>query len=70
MAKKLQNAACGYIAFVCSAFSSCFVESATAAPLLDLSGGQSGRIEFTSSTPDHRWALIRGRLGPEVTVYG
>ena len=70
MAKKLQDAACSYIAFVCAAFGSCFVDSATAAPLLDLSGGQSGRIEFTSSTPDHRWALIRGRLGPEVTVYG
>ncbi|WP_233205552.1 hypothetical protein [Acidovorax sp. 56] len=41
-----------------------------AAPLSDLSAGQTGRIEFTSSTPDQRWALIRGRLGPEVTVYG
>lgn len=43
---------------------------ASAAPLADLSGAPTGRIEFTSATPDHRWALIRGRLGPEVTVYG
>ena len=48
----------------------CFAGAVAAAPLADLSGGQSGRIEFTSSTPDHRWALIRGRLGPEVTVFG
>lgn len=46
------------------------VSAVSAAPFSDLSGGQTGRIEFTSSTPDHRWALIRGRLGPEVTVYG
>lgn len=43
---------------------------AAAAPFADLSGSQTGRIEFTSSTPDHRWALIRGNLGPEVTVFG
>ena len=70
MAKILQDTAYRYIAFVCAAVGSCLVVSATAAPLVDLSGGQTGRIEFTSSTPDHRWALIRGRLGPEVTVYG
>ncbi len=46
------------------------VGAAKAAPLEDLSAGQTGRIEFVSATPDHRWALIRGRLGPEVTVYG
>ena len=44
--------------------------AAEAVPLSDLIGGQTGRIEFISSTPDHRWALIRGQLGPEVTVYG
>jgi len=43
---------------------------AVAAPLADLSGAQTGRIEFTSATPAHRWALIRGNLGPEVTVFG
>ena len=47
-----------------------FPAVAYAQPAADLSMGPSGRIEFTSSTPDHRWALIRGRLGPEVTVYG
>ena len=41
-----------------------------AAPLGDLGGGQTGRIEFDSRTPEHRWALIRGRLGPEVTIFG
>lgn len=41
-----------------------------ASPLLDFSAGQTGRIEFQSATPEHRWALIRGRLGPEVTVFG
>ena len=30
-----------------------------AAPLADLSGGQSGRIEFQSTTPANRFALIR-----------
>lgn len=47
-----------------------FPALAYAQPAADLSMGPSGRIEFTSSTPDHRWALIRGRLGPEVTVFG
>ena len=70
MAKKLNKAACSHIAFVCAALNACFVSGVAAAPLADLSGGQTGRIEFTSSTPDHRWALIRGRLGPEVAVYG
>ena len=42
----------------------------TAAPLDDLNGGQTGRIEFQSKSPDHRWALIRGRLGPDTTVFG
>jgi dienelactone hydrolase len=44
--------------------------TANAAPLADLSGGQTGRIEFQSTTPDHRHALINGRLGPAVVVYG
>lgn len=43
---------------------------ASAAPLADLSGGQTGRIEFQSTTPEHRHALINGRQGPAVTVYG
>lgn len=41
-----------------------------AAPLADLSAGQTGRIEFESSTPDHRQALINGRLGSAVTAVG
>lgn len=42
----------------------------TAAPLSDLSGGQTGRIEFLSATPEHRWAVIRGRLGPATPIAG
>lgn len=42
----------------------------TAAPLADLSGGQTGRIEFMASNPPHRWALIRGQLGPQQTIHG
>ena len=59
------------LCLIASVWTTVFLSPAVkAAPLSDLSGGQTGRIEFTSSTPDHRWALIRGRLGPEVTVYG
>lgn len=43
---------------------------AVAAPVADLKGGQTGRIEFSSTTPEHRWAVIRGRLGPTTTVTG
>lgn len=42
----------------------------TAAPLADLSSGQVGRIEFMASNPPHRWALIRGELGPKQSIYG
>jgi dienelactone hydrolase len=41
-----------------------------AAPLADLSEGQTGRIEFFSTTPEHRHALVNGRLGPALTVTG
>ncbi len=43
---------------------------AQAAPLADLTGGQTGRIEFQSSTPDHRFAMVRNRLGPSLTIFG
>lgn len=43
---------------------------AVAAPLADLSAGQTGRIEFKASNPAHRWALIRGQLGPEQVLAG
>lgn len=43
---------------------------APAEPLSDLSGGQTGRIEYQSSSPNSRWAVIRNNQGPEVTVYG
>ena len=62
MAKKLNKAARSYINLVCAGLSAFFANTVAAAPLSDLTGGQTGRIEFTSSTPDHRWALIRGRL--------
>lgn len=44
--------------------------SSHAEPLDDLSAGQTGRIEFNSKTPDHRWALVRGRLGADTPVFG
>lgn len=34
---------------------------ASAAPLADLSGGQTGRIEFNSTTPADRFAMIRNQ---------
>lgn len=45
---------------------------AHAAPLADLSGGQTGRIEFDSITPPDRWQFIRKNLDntKPVTVYG
>ena len=47
-----------------------FAKSAIAAPFVDLSDGQVGRIEFTSSNPTNRWAMIRGNLGESQTVFG
>lgn len=47
-----------------------FSLSTLAAPLTDLSDGQTGHIEFVSSTPEHRQALVNGRLGPAVTAAG
>lgn len=44
--------------------------SAVAEPLDDLSGGQTGRIEFQASNPPSREALIQDRLGPQVTIWG
>jgi dienelactone hydrolase len=41
-----------------------------AAPLNDLSAGQTGRIEFQSTNPEHRHALVNGRIGQPITVYG
>jgi dienelactone hydrolase len=35
-----------------------FFATSTAAQVVDLSSGQTGRIEFLSSTPDHPWALV------------
>ena len=70
MVKKLNRPACSYLTLASAALIACCASGVAAAPLADLSGSQTGRIESTSSTPDHRWALIRGRLGPEVTVYG
>jgi len=46
--------------------------TAHAAPLADLSGGQTGRIEYASVTPQHRWAFVRKNteaIKPAV-VYG
>ena len=49
-----------------------FVHSSIAAPLSDLSGGQTGRIEFASTTPEQVWAMVRenrARIKP-VVVWG
>jgi dienelactone hydrolase len=43
---------------------------AGAAQVDDLSGGQTGRVEFASTNPAHRFAVIRGRLGQPVAVHG
>ena len=46
--------------------------TAQAAPLADLSGGQVGRIEFQSTTPQHPWAMVyktANRIQPQV-VFG
>lgn len=47
-----------------------FSLSTLAAPLTDLSAGETGRIEFVSSTPEHRQALVNGRLGTTVNAVG
>ena len=44
--------------------------AASAAPLEDLSGGQAGRIEFNSSTPDNIWEMVRGAKTVPVVVWG
>lgn len=43
---------------------------AQAEPLADLSAGQVGKVEFMASNPPNRWALIRGRLGPDQAITG
>lgn len=46
--------------------------TAQAEPLTDLFGGQIGRIEYTSVTPQHRWAFVRKNTEAikSVSVYG
>lgn len=48
------------------------VVSVTAAPVPDLSAGQTGRIEYTSITPPNRWEYLREfkQNTKMVTVYG
>jgi len=43
-----------------------------AAPLVDLSGGQTGRIEFNSITPPNRWEFVRKNMDntKDVAVFG
>lgn len=45
---------------------------AVAAPLADLSGGQTGRVEFDSITPPDRWQFVRKNLDntKTATVFG
>ena len=47
-------------------------QPAVAAPLADLRGGQTGRIEFDSITPPDRWQFVRKNLDntKSVTVFG
>lgn len=46
--------------------------SVLAGPVADLSGGQTGRIEFDSITPPDRWQFVRKNLDntKEATVFG
>ena len=46
--------------------------TAQAAPVFDLSGGQTGRIEFQSISPPNPWAYVRKNLTDTktVTVWG
>ena len=69
MNAKLVNAARSGLALACCALSM-VTSLAGATPLDDLSGGQTGVIEFMASNPAHRWALIRGQLGPQQVITG
>lgn len=51
-------------------FTSLLTNLAAAEPIANLTGGQTGHIEFMASNPEHRWALIRGRLGPQQVIAG
>ena len=66
----LRTRAIGIRRLAALACAATFSSGAHATPLDDLSGGQTGRIEFNSKTPDHRWALIRGRLGADTPIFG
>ena len=46
--------------------------SSFAAPVADMSAGQTGRIEFDSITPPDRWQFVRKNLDntKTVTVFG
>jgi dienelactone hydrolase len=59
-----------FVRLLSSAFAALALFTAEAAPLTDLSAGQTGRIEFQSTDPDHRNALVNGRIGTPLTVSG
>lgn len=44
--------------------------AAQAKPMSSLAGGPTGHLEFMASNPPHRWALIRGQLGPQQIITG
>ncbi len=54
------------------ALAASFTSAASAAPLTDLSGGQTGRIEFISITPLSMWSYARRNMTgtKQVVVYG
>jgi dienelactone hydrolase len=60
--------------FVLTALSliTAFIQPATAAPLADLAGGQTGRIEFSSITPASMWTYARKNMTDTkpVVVFG
>lgn len=56
--------------FVTLALIASTFQAGHAAPLNSLADGQVGRIEFNSSNPPNRWAMIRGQLGGPQLVFG
>ena len=53
---------------ICGLTAACTCLQAT--PTDSLADGQVGRIEFNSSNPPNRWAMIRGSLGKLQLVFG
>ena len=66
----LNKNTCARFCFVTLALIASTFQVGHAAPLDSLADGQVGRIEFNSSNPPNRWAMIRGQLGGPQLVFG